>query len=37
MFDSANCVRYVIIFLGSLGKVGAIIEFTKPRGRVTPE
>ncbi len=37
MFDSAVCARYVTIFLGSLVKVGAVIEFTKPRGRVIPE
>jgi hypothetical protein len=37
MFDSVIYAKYVIIFLGSLAKVGAVIEFTKPRGRVILE
>jgi len=37
MFDSAICAKYVIIFLESLVKVGAVIEFTKPHGRAILE
>jgi len=37
MVDSVIYAKYVIIFLGSLAKVGAVIEFTKPRGRVILE
>jgi hypothetical protein len=37
MFDLTSCAGYVIIFGGSLVKVGVVIEFTKPPGKVIPE
>ena len=37
MFDSAICARYAIIFLATLAKGGAVIEFTKPHGKVILE
>ena len=37
MVDSVIYAKYVIIFLGSLAKAGAVIEFTKLHGKVIPE
>ena len=37
MFASTIYARYVIIFSVKLVKAVAVIEFTKPHGKVTPE
>jgi len=36
-FGLAICARYVIIFLVSLARAGAVTEFTKPHGRAILE
>ena len=37
MFVSTTCAKYAIIFLVNLVKVGAVIGFIKPHGKVIRE